>query len=78
VYTYPVHVTQVFADRMLQSSDIPLVITAYLIWKFVKRTRIVSLKEIPLQEALEEIRIHPEDPEPENTGWRKFVTFLWD
>jgi amino acid transporter len=44
----------------------------------VKRTRIVSLKEIPLQEALEEIRINPEDPEPENTGWRRFVTFLWD
>jgi yeast amino acid transporter len=69
---------QLFSDRKLPSSDIPLVITAYLIWKFIKRTRIVSLKEIPLEEALEEIRINPEDPEPENTGWRKFVTFLWD
>jgi amino acid transporter len=78
VYPYPFHIPQLFSDRKLQSSDIPLVITAYLIWKFVKRTRIVSLREIPLQEALEEIRINPEDPEPENTGWRKFVTFLWD
>jgi amino acid transporter len=78
VYPYPFHIPQHFSDRKLQSSDIPLVITAYLIWKFVKKTRIVSLKEIPLQEALEEIRINPEDPEPENTGWRKFVTFLWD
>jgi amino acid transporter len=66
------------ADHRLKSSDIPLVIAAYLIWKFIKRTKIVSLKDIPLQEALNEIELYPEDPEPENTGWRRFVTFLWD
>lgn len=27
-------------------------LTAYLIWKFYKKTKIVSLKEIPLEEAL--------------------------
>ncbi|KAJ4221574.1 hypothetical protein FSOLCH5_008912 [Fusarium solani] len=32
--------------------DIPLVICAYLIWKFVKKTKIVSLSEIPLQDAI--------------------------
>ncbi|RTE77456.1 hypothetical protein BHE90_008064 [Fusarium euwallaceae] len=32
--------------------DIPLVIAAYLIWKFVKKTKIVSLSEIPLQDAI--------------------------
>ncbi|WAO90398.1 AA-permease domain-containing protein [Fusarium falciforme] len=32
--------------------DIPLVIGAYLIWKFVKKTKIVSLSEIPLQDAI--------------------------
>ncbi|RSL93906.1 hypothetical protein CEP52_012961 [Fusarium oligoseptatum] len=32
--------------------DIPLVIAAYLIWKFVKKTEIVSLSEIPLQDAI--------------------------
>ena len=31
--------------------DIPLVTAAYLIWKFVKKTKIVSLAEIPLHEA---------------------------
>ncbi|KAL6875815.1 amino acid permease domain-containing protein [Trichoderma longibrachiatum] len=32
--------------------DIPLVLAAYLIWKYVKKTKIVALKEIPLEEAL--------------------------
>jgi amino acid transporter len=32
--------------------DIPLVLVAYLSWKFFKKTKIVSLKEIPLEEAL--------------------------
>ncbi|KAF4501416.1 general amino acid permease [Fusarium agapanthi] len=31
--------------------DIPLVIGAYLIWKFVKKTKVVPLAEIPLQDA---------------------------
>jgi amino acid transporter len=54
------------------------VITAYLIWKFVKKTKLVSLKEIDLSGALEDFINNPEDPEPQSTGWRKFVTFLWD
>ncbi|KAK0758127.1 hypothetical protein N5P37_009428 [Trichoderma harzianum] len=32
--------------------DIPLVLAAYLIYKFVKKTKVVALKEIPLEEAL--------------------------
>ncbi|KAF5600529.1 general amino acid permease [Fusarium pseudoanthophilum] len=31
--------------------DIPLVTAAYLIWKFVKKTKVVPLAEIPLQDA---------------------------
>ncbi|KAF2018639.1 hypothetical protein BU24DRAFT_101224 [Aaosphaeria arxii CBS 175.79] len=34
--------------------DIPLVIGAYLIWKFYKKTSIVPLSEIPLRKALEQ------------------------
>ncbi|KAG8419415.1 hypothetical protein J3458_004283 [Metarhizium acridum] len=33
--------------------DIPLVLAAYFIWKFVKKTKIVALADIPLQRALE-------------------------
>ncbi|KAK2614955.1 hypothetical protein N8I77_001742 [Diaporthe amygdali] len=32
--------------------DIPLVITAFLVWKFYKRTKFYSLDEIPLADAL--------------------------
>lgn len=35
-------------------SDIPLVISAYLIWKFYKGTKVVKLSEIPLHRALEQ------------------------
>ncbi|KAK2609110.1 hypothetical protein QQS21_002337 [Conoideocrella luteorostrata] len=34
-------------------SDIPLVATAYLLWKFVKKTKIVTLADIPLHRAFE-------------------------
>ncbi|KAF2765083.1 amino acid permease-like protein [Teratosphaeria nubilosa] len=57
--------------------DIPLVLTAYVSWKIVKRTRIVPLSEIPLTEALEraaqDVEIDKEVPK-----WKKFVGFLWD
>ncbi|QPG98406.1 hypothetical protein C2857_007577 [Epichloe festucae Fl1] len=33
--------------------DIPLVITAYLVWKFAKKTKIVALAEVPLHRAFE-------------------------
>ncbi|KAK6430535.1 hypothetical protein LTR95_013313 [Oleoguttula sp. CCFEE 5521] len=57
--------------------DIALVTTAYLLWKFIKRTKIVSLADIPLMEAFERAA---QDQEPEKVvpGWRKWVGFLWD
>jgi amino acid transporter len=33
-------------------SDIPLVLAAFLIWKFVKKTKVVSLSDIPLHDAI--------------------------
>ena len=38
------------ADR---GSDIPLVLIAYLGWKFFKKTKVVSLSAIPLDQAFE-------------------------
>ncbi|ROW07007.1 hypothetical protein VPNG_06666 [Cytospora leucostoma] len=34
--------------------DIPLVLSAYLIWKFIKKTKIYKLDEIPLADALKQ------------------------
>lgn len=58
--------------------DIPLVITAYLLWKFIKKTKIVSLTDIPLREALADVDRFPEMPEPEAKGWKKALNILWD
>ncbi|KAK6428993.1 hypothetical protein LTR95_014862, partial [Oleoguttula sp. CCFEE 5521] len=57
--------------------DIALVTTAYPLWKFIKRTKIVSLADLPLMEAFERAA---QDQEPEKVvpGWRKWVGFLWD
>ncbi|KIV81477.1 hypothetical protein PV11_03662 [Exophiala sideris] len=57
--------------------DIPLVITAFVAWKFYKRTSIVNLSEIPLEEALERA-VGDVEIEKEHPLWRKLVGFLWD
>ncbi|KAK6087677.1 Dicarboxylic amino acid permease 3 [Seiridium cupressi] len=48
--------------------DIPLVLCAYLIWKFIKKTKIVPLESIPLVEALAQADQYPEDPEEKSKG----------
>ena len=58
--------------------DIPLVLAAFLLWKFIKKTSFVKLSEIPLKEALDEIDRHPEPLDPASKGWKKAVGFLWD
>ena len=58
--------------------DIPLVLIAFIVWKVLKKTERVKLSEIPLREALEEIERKPEMPEPQATGWKKWIGILWD
>ena len=58
--------------------DIPLVLAAFVLWKFFKKTRFVNLTDIPLREALDEIERKPEEPEPRPKGWLRWVSFLWD
>jgi amino acid transporter len=62
----------------LLCSDIPLVIAAFLLWKFIKGTKFVSLADIPIREALEEVAKNPEPLEPQSKGWERVVAFLWD
>lgn len=52
-------------------------ITAYLAWKFYKKTSIINLVDIPLTEALERAARDIE-PEPKLPNWRKVIGFLWD
>ena len=57
--------------------DIPLVLSAYVIWKVFKRTKIVRLEDIPLTDALERAE-QDVGVEPKVPRWKKVVGFLWD
>jgi amino acid permease len=59
-------------------SDIPLVITAFLIWKFWKKTKYVRLADIPLLAALDEAEEDLNDEEPVSKGWIRLVSWIWD
>ncbi|CAD0081643.1 unnamed protein product, partial [Aureobasidium vineae] len=60
-------------------SDIPLILIAYLGWKYLKGTKIVALENIPIRAALDEIRDNPETPEPVREGWKGVVMkMLWE
>ncbi|KAF6824251.1 amino acid transporter [Colletotrichum plurivorum] len=58
--------------------DIPLVLGAYLIWKFAKKTKVVTLDNIPLHEAFEQADAYPEEPEVKKTGPIRFVSWIWE
>ncbi|KAI1850335.1 hypothetical protein JX265_002233 [Neoarthrinium moseri] len=58
--------------------DIPLVLGAYLIWKFVKKTKLVSLDSIPLIDALEQAEQYPDEPEPKAHSAWKVISWIWD
>jgi amino acid transporter len=70
------HVT--VAEFIPPCSDIPLVLGAYLTWKFVKKTKTVSLDSIPLGDALEQAEQYPDEPEAKQEGWLRCVSWLWD
>lgn len=77
---FPVFTTGNWSASSFVSSylDIPLVLTAFGLWKVFKKTKFVKLSEIPLQEALDDYIEHPEPKDPASKGWRKAVGFLWD
>ncbi|KAJ8123956.1 hypothetical protein O1611_g9474 [Lasiodiplodia mahajangana] len=59
--------------------DIPLVLAAYLIWKLWKKTKIVSLSEIPLEEAFRQAEQVPDDEPPmKKNSMLRFVSWIWD
>ncbi|RAK80070.1 amino acid transporter [Aspergillus fijiensis CBS 313.89] len=56
--------------------DIPLVLAFYLGYKFWKKTRLIPVQEIPLQQALQEVRDDAEDEPVRTSKWSKF-NILW-
>lgn len=55
--------------------NIPVVILAYFGWKFAKKTKIVSLEEMPIQHFIDIADASPEPPAVKPTGWRKLNIF---
>ncbi|KAI2615077.1 proline-specific permease [Hypoxylon sp. NC1633] len=58
--------------------DIPLVLSAYFIWKFVKKTEIPSLKSILLEDAFRQVDQYPDEPEGKSEGLLRIVSWMWD
>lgn len=60
--------------------DIPIVLVAYLAWKFYKKTKVVSLDDIPLDMAFEQAEdaIFEEPEEGKTKGWLRSVSWIWD
>ncbi|KAI8626305.1 amino acid permease/ SLC12A domain-containing protein [Xylariaceae sp. FL1651] len=59
--------------------DIPLVLSAYLIWKLVKKTKIVSLSTIPLREAFKQAeQVLDDEPLVKKRGWIRLISWIWD
>lgn len=55
-----------------------MVLGAYLIYKFVKKTKVVPLESIALHDAFDQADAYPEEPEVKKTGPIRFVSWIWD
>ena len=54
-------------------------LAAYLIWKLLKKTKIVSLSDIPLEEAFAQAEEIPDDEPPvKKRGRAHWVSWIWD
>ncbi|KAH6845859.1 amino acid permease-domain-containing protein [Chaetomium sp. MPI-CAGE-AT-0009] len=59
--------------------DIPIVLTAYVFWKVFRKTKIVSLDEIPLEDAFARAdEYFPEQTVDKKRGWVKAISWIWD
>jgi amino acid transporter len=49
-----------------------------MIYKYFRKTKIMSLESIPLLDALEQAELYPEEPEKKQSGWLRFVSWIWE
>jgi amino acid transporter len=48
----------------------------YVVWKLLKKTKILPLDEVPIRDALDEIARNPEEKIPPPKGWER-LNILW-
>ncbi|OKL61616.1 hypothetical protein UA08_03609 [Talaromyces atroroseus] len=65
--------TSVFVSSYL---NLPLIFILYFGYKFIKKTKIIPLDEIPIRPFIEEMNRNPPPITPPKTGWRRF-NILW-
>lgn len=57
--------------------NIPILAVLYFGYKLVKKSKIVSLEEMPIRQFIDIANANPETPEPKKVGWHKY-NFLWE
>ncbi|KAI0016898.1 amino acid permease/ SLC12A domain-containing protein [Xylariomycetidae sp. FL0641] len=57
--------------------NIPFLAVLYFGYKFIRKSKIVALEDIPIRPYIEIANANPEPPEPPKKGLRKF-NFLWE
>lgn len=56
--------------------NIPLIFILYFGYKFTKKTKMVTLEEMPIRHYIEIANQNPEPPEVPQKGWKK-LNILW-
>ena len=56
--------------------NIPLIFILYFGYKWIKKSKVVRLEDMPIREYIEIARLNPEPPPHPKKGWRK-LNFLW-
>lgn len=56
--------------------NIPLWIAFYVGYKYIKKTKFISLEDVPVMKFIEVAERNPEPVAPKPTGWRRF-NILW-
>ncbi|RDL37582.1 uncharacterized protein BP5553_05015 [Venustampulla echinocandica] len=56
--------------------NIPIVLLLYFGYKFIKKTKIIPLADVPIKHFIDFANANPEPPPKPNTGLRRF-NFLW-
>ncbi|EHK98491.1 putative proline-specific permease [Glarea lozoyensis 74030] len=56
--------------------NIPIILILYLVYKFIKKTKIIPLDQLPIQKFIDIANANPEEPAKPVVGWRRF-NILW-
>ena len=56
--------------------NIPIILILYFVYKFIKKTKIIPLDQLPIQRFIDIANANPEEPAKPVTGWRR-LNILW-